>query len=170
MKLIKSFFNLFNSKIERKIRTKRLLLRLRRLSLNKIFVSDGEFKHTNNKVTITLYIFNRIKKLGFFNLYTSEQNNMASKIIRESKMKILLFLRKAEQSESTLFNLIKEDGLKKIFNNNSAIYLRKYIENFYKKYAKKSLIYLKTFFYYKQLVLINRTKFSYTYLKHLKNY
>ena len=178
MKLIKSFFNLFNSKVERKMRTKRLLLRLRRLSLNKIFVSDGEFKHTNNKVTITLYIFNRqkhsyinrIKKLGFFNLYTSEQNNMASKIIRESKMKILLFLRKAEQSESTLFNLIKEDGLKKIFNNNSAINLRKYIENFYKKYAKKSLIYLKTFFYYKQLVLINRTKFSYTYLKHLKNY
>jgi len=81
IKLIKSFFNLFNSRVERKMRTKRLLLRLRRLSLNKIFVSNGEFKHTNNKVTITLYIFNRqkrgylnrMKKLRFFYFYTAEQ-------------------------------------------------------------------------------------------------
>src|ERR1700753_2908509 len=98
MKLIKSFFNLYNSRVERKMRTKRLLLRLRRLSLNKIFVSNGEFKHTNNKVVITLYIFNRqkhsylnrMKKLQFFFNFTAEKrSNIAKKIIKESKLKIL---------------------------------------------------------------------------------
>ena len=50
IKLIKSYFNLYNYKLEREIRTDRLLLRLRRLSSHKIYVSNGEFKHTNNKV------------------------------------------------------------------------------------------------------------------------
>jgi hypothetical protein len=58
-KLIKSYFNLYNLKLERKIRSNRLLRRLRKLSSNKIYVSNGEFKHTNNKVIITLYLFNR---------------------------------------------------------------------------------------------------------------
>ena len=180
--LIKSFFNLYNSTVERKMRTKRLLLRLRRLSLNKIFVSNGEFKHTNNKVTITLYIFNRqkrsylnrMRKLRFFFFNTSEQkNNIAKKIMRESKLEILHFLRKSEKNETTLLNVIKineliNKSIKKV-NYASAIDLCKYVRIFYKKYTKKSSIYIKTFFYYKQLLFINRIKYSYTYLKHLKN-
>lgn len=173
IKLIKSFFNLYNSTVERKMRTKRLLLRLRRLSLNKIFVSNGEFKHTNNKVTITLYIFNRqkrsylnrMKKLRFFLFYTKARNNLAKKIIRTSKLKILYFIRK---SETNLLNIIKHNQLIKY--NGSAIDLGKYVNNFYKKYAKKSYIYIKTFFFYKQLMYINKVKYNYTYLKHLKNF
>jgi Mitochondrial ribosomal protein (VAR1) len=177
--LIKSFFNLFNSKIERKMRTKRLLLRLRRLSLNKIFVSNGEFKHTNNKVIITLYTFNRqkrsylnrMKKLRLFYFYTSEQRkNIAKKMIKESKLKILYFLRKADKSETNLFKLIQQSGLKNNFNYISAVNLCKYVKDFYTRYAKKSYLYIKIFFYYKQLVYVNRTKFSYTYLKHLKTW
>lgn len=173
IKLIKSFFNLYNSTVERKMRTKRLLLRLRRLSLNKIFVSNGEFKHTNNKVTITLYIFNRqkrsylnrMKKLRFFLFYTKASNNLAKKIIRTSKLKILYFIRK---SETSLLNIIKHNQL--IKSNGSAIDLGKYVNNFYKKYAKKSYIYIKTFFFYKQLMYVNKVKYNYTYLKHLKNF
>jgi hypothetical protein len=155
------------------MRTKRLLLRLRRLSLNKIFVSDGEFKHTNNKVTITLYTFNRqrrsylnrMKKLRFLYFYTTEQKkNLAKRIVRESKLKILHYLKKAETSETTLLKIIKQNRLINQPN------VRKYINNFYEKYAKKSSIYIKTFFYYKQLMYINRTKYNYTYLKHLKYY
>ena len=61
VKIIKGYFSLYNEKIEKKMRTKRLLLRFRRLSSNKIYVSNGEFKHTNNKVVINLYLFNRQK-------------------------------------------------------------------------------------------------------------
>ena len=61
IKLIRSYFNLYNLKLERKIRSSKLLGRLRKLSSSKIYISNGEFKHTNNKVIITLYLFNRQK-------------------------------------------------------------------------------------------------------------
>ena len=175
IKLIRNFFNLYNSKVERKIRTKRLLLRLRRLSLNKIYVSNGEFKHTNNKVIITLYIFNRQKRsylnrmkgLRYFFVFSAvKNNNIAKKIIRESKLKVLYHLKRTK-SESALLKIMEQNESKK---SRDPIYLHKYIINFYKKYTRKSFIYIKTFFYYKQLMYINRTKYSYTYLKHLKTF
>jgi len=115
-----------------------------------------------------------MKKLRFYLLYTSEQrSNIAKKIMRESKMKILYFLRKSEKNETTLLNVIKINELisksNKKVNHGSAIDLCKYVRIFYKKYTTKSYIFIKTFFYYKQLLFINRIKYSYTYLKHLKN-
>lgn len=61
IKIILNYFNLFNKKIEDKIRKRKLTLRFKRLSLNKIFVTNGEYKHTNNKVIITIYTYNRQK-------------------------------------------------------------------------------------------------------------
>ena len=175
IKLIQSFFSLYNLKVQRKMRTKRLLLRLRRLSLNKIFVSNGEFKHTNNKVIITLYIFNRqkrsylnkMRKFRFFNYFSAEiKKNIAKLIIRKTKLKILYYLKNAGASNTTLMYIIKQNKLKSIPNNNINLY--KYINIFYRKYAKRSYRYIKTFLYYKQLIYINRTKYNYTYLKYLK--
>lgn len=63
-KLIKSYFNLsplFNNK-----KSKRVQVRFKRLSLNRILVSKAEMKHTNNKVIITVYLYNRNKKF-FYN-------------------------------------------------------------------------------------------------------
>lgn len=54
MKLIKGYFNSYNLNIESKLRSSRLRRRNRKLSTNKIFLSEGEFKHTNDKVNITL--------------------------------------------------------------------------------------------------------------------
>lgn len=158
------------------MRTKRLLLRFRRLSLNKIFVSNGEFKHTNNKVTITLYIFNRqkrsylnrMKKLRFL-FFFSKNNNVANKIMIKSKLKILHFLSKNVKNETTLLKVIKIKESEKKNNKGSIIDLCKYVRRFYKRYTIKSFIYIKTFIYYKQLLFINRAKYSYTFLKHLKN-
>ena len=59
IRFIKSYFNLHNYKLERRIRREKILRRFRRLSSHKIYVSDGEFKHTNNKVLITLYVYNK---------------------------------------------------------------------------------------------------------------
>src|ERR1700754_3637573 len=58
---IKNYFYLYNNKIESKIRRKKIYNRRRKLSINRIFLSKGEFKHTNNKVIIPLYIFNKQK-------------------------------------------------------------------------------------------------------------
>jgi predicted HTH domain antitoxin len=57
--LIKKFFNLqFNYKFLFK---KYIPYRLRSASLNKIFASKAEIKHTNNKAIITVYVYNREK-------------------------------------------------------------------------------------------------------------
>ena len=61
-KIIQSYFNLFFKKsgFVGFLRSKRL--RERRTFLRKIFVSDAEIKHTNDKVKITLFTVNREKK------------------------------------------------------------------------------------------------------------
>lgn len=63
-KLIKSYFNL--SPLFNKKKSKRVQVRFKRLSLNRILVSKAEMKHTNNKVIITVYLYNRNKKF-FYN-------------------------------------------------------------------------------------------------------
>lgn len=61
MKLVKGYLNLYHLELESLVRKKRLRRKYRKLSTNKIFISDGEFKHTNDKVNITLYVYNRQK-------------------------------------------------------------------------------------------------------------
>lgn len=56
MDLLKSYFNLF---IKNNIlKTKGIANRYRKLSANKVFVGRGDFKHTNEKVIITSYVYN----------------------------------------------------------------------------------------------------------------
>lgn len=63
LKLIKSYFNLYSRKLEKNIKFRHLRrMRVRRLSTNRILVSRAELKHTNDKVVITLYVYNRQKK------------------------------------------------------------------------------------------------------------
>jgi len=60
-KLIKSYFNLsplYNNK-----KSSRVQVRFKRLSLNRILVSRAEMKHTNNKVIVTVYLYNKNKIL-----------------------------------------------------------------------------------------------------------
>ena len=65
-KLIKSYFNLnplYNNK-----KSSRVQVRFKRLSLNRILVSRAEMKHTNNKVVITVYLYNKNKKFVWYKL------------------------------------------------------------------------------------------------------
>ena len=61
MKLIKGYFNSYHLELESLLRKERLRRRFRKISTNRIFISDGEFKHTNDKVNITLYVYNKQK-------------------------------------------------------------------------------------------------------------
>ena len=130
IKIIKSYFSLYNNKLERKIRTKRLLLRFRRLSSNKIYISNGEFKHTNNKVTINLYLFNRqkynymlaIKKLYLKTIFdvkhkrNIKHNN--KRLNRFTKSKLSYFKEKSNKIRSIK---IKNYKSKKFMYNKSKI-------------------------------------------------
>ena len=92
-KIIKGYFNLFNTVIEKKMRTKRLRLRKRKLSLNRIYLSKAEFKHSNNNVLINIYLFNRqkhsyllkLKNIYLRNFFT-KKNKTNLKLIKMFKL------------------------------------------------------------------------------------
>jgi hypothetical protein len=180
IKLIKSYFNLYSYELEREIRSSRLLLRLRRLSSHKIYVSDGEFKHTNNKVIITLYIFNR----QIFNfskkLIKSSYKSWWNQDLIVKRLDVLLKRRQLIESKALQY-LDKLNKKKIILMNRFELHteskeildykhLSKYLEIFYKKLLKKSLD--KYFLYScnKQLIYINEHKFNNIYLQFLKKY
>lgn len=173
IRLIKSYFNLYNYKLERKIRKTRLLGRLRKLSSNKIYVSNGEFKHTNNKVIITLYLFNRQKSnyerkilKGF--IMAKRNLIIISKRLKLIKSKGLTSIKKANQKKLLLANTLQSNSRNKEMLSYKG--LSRYITKFYKKFVKKSLKKIRLYIYYKQLLLINKSKFNYTYLQYLKKY
>lgn len=80
IKFIKNYFSLYNLKIETNIRSDIIINKHRRLSSNKIYLSKGEFKHTNNKVIITLYTFNRQKSNYLLKLKNIFLKNFLKKI------------------------------------------------------------------------------------------
>ena len=59
-RLIKSYFSI--SPILNKKKSRRVEMRFKRLSLNRVLVSKAEMKHTNNKVVVTVYLYNKKKK------------------------------------------------------------------------------------------------------------
>lgn len=61
MDLLKSYFNFHLNQENNK--SKNLPIRYKRLSVNKVFVGKGELKHTSSKVVITVYIYNKEKKI-----------------------------------------------------------------------------------------------------------
>lgn len=187
--MIKSYFNLYNKRLELKMRSKRLLLRLRRSSLNKYYISSGGFKHTNNKVFINLYVFNRQKrnyiltiKKWYLRTFLKKLNqNSRKKSNQNINLNLIKRLKTINNKGIQAVKLINKDkyllikALNTINNNNKYKIntfksLSNYTENFYKDLIQKSLKKIKMYFYYKQLLHINMSKLNYTYLQYLKKH
>lgn len=157
--IIKTYFSLFNKKIENRLRTKRLGTKLRRKSLNKIFISNGEFKHTNNKVIINLYIFNR-------------QNHNYLSIAKKIKTKINYYLNYSENFFSNRSKKLKQSIFLSLLKNKKKLIKNKFLKkklldgykNMINNEKNKRLLY----WYYKQIKFINESKFTYVYLQYLK--
>ncbi len=56
-KIIRNYFNLYFLNVF--LFKEFIIHKLKRLSLNKIYVSKPELKHTNHKVTVTIYVYNK---------------------------------------------------------------------------------------------------------------
>jgi len=177
---IKNYFYLFNRKIERKIRRKKIYNRHRKLSINRIFLSKGEFKHTNNKVIITLYIFNKqknnyllklkkiylnkflkniisLKKNNVIESLSSRKNILSNKLILLKKFnKINLYgtlaLVNANVFKPKVAKILKDLHEKKKINKFKVV--SKYVNKFYIKLIKKSLKRLFIYTYYRRLIYI----------------
>lgn len=161
MKLIKGYFNLSNLKLEKKLRREKIRRRSVKLSTNKIFLSDGEFKHTNDKVIITLYLYNRQK----YNYLYKLKKRYVRLFVKAR------FLNKLNLIKSVGLNILekqrkKSDILLKILPSyKSRVSLIQHLH--YKKFVKKTLNRLKYYMFYKQLLYINQNKFNYSYLQGL---
>jgi hypothetical protein len=107
IKLVKSYLNAYNSKLENKIRKTKLSDRKKRLSCNKIHVSNGEFKHTNDKVIIVLYTYNR-QKYNYLNLLKKNRKLLYQ---NQNELKKKFFLVK-----HTALDYLKENLDKKSYN------------------------------------------------------
>ena len=150
--LIKNFFNLqFNNKFLFK---KYIPYRLRSSSLNKIFASKAEIKHTNSKAILTVYVYNRekvslLKKIKILN--KSFYNKVKLLIYKNKK---IFGLYNAED-----YNLIYNKSIKALLYRNLKL-LRKYklrlSLNKY-KFEEKLLYKLKNFIikYYNKKVEFN---------------
>ena len=176
--LIKGYFNLYNLKLEKKnkIRKKKKFFwtRLRKISTHKIFISNGEFKHTNDIVNITIYFYNR--QLSNYLYKISKKYN---KLFRKNvfKKKLLLIKKKGlkyikEQIRQKNV-ILKALALKYNYNIQQKMFYDKIIKNYqnryYKRFIRKSLRRVLLFIYFKQLIYINKSKFNNSYLQGLTN-
>ena len=116
-KLIKSYFNLNPDKY----------FRFKRLSVKRIFVSRAEMKHTNNKVIITVYTYNR-QKFYFMN-----------KIKKLQKMFMFIEQYKFKAMKSTnRIRIFKNKLNLLIIGQKKKRYLYLYIKNLYKQLNKRN--------------------------------
>ena len=158
-KLIKNYFYLYNNKLELKIRRQKLHIRSRRLSSHRIYISKGEFKYTNNKIFINVYLYNRQRRNYIYKKRKIEEKlkKYLFKRIRFIKNKILLLINKTNNT------MLKHKNIKNI---NKWIY---YKNMYIKKYIKKSLNREMLYIYYLRILMFNNLKFKYTYLQKLSD-
>ena len=160
-KIIKGYFNLYFKNNEY-TGSKFILLKRRRNLLRRIYVSNAEIKHTNNKAIITLYTVNR------------EKNVLKKKYLKINKKISKRLIAKR------YFGLYKEN-IYKIYNilnkyrNNgtSSIFINDIVRK--KNFVKYKLQYLNQFIKLKNLYLkkvwgIIVNEYTIRYLKFLKKY
>ena len=173
-KILKSYFNLslFHEKIKNKSR--RLRIRFRRSTVNRIFVSKAEMKHTNNKVIITVYTYNRNLKY-LYNRIINFLSRIKRKKINKNLINTRVYnyhvffslprkLKLIRKKSLNLINKVKKEKsiIFKILHwkkSNFKIYKKQIYVNLIKKSLIKEILYLK----YNQMLLLhdykNKTRF-----------
>jgi hypothetical protein len=158
LKLIKNYFNLYSNELERKVKLYKLRRWMRRLSIKRILISKIGLKHTNDKIIITIYIFNKQKVYFLNKIKKFLKNNISFSKIKVLKKKFLDILHKIINKKNIVLNTYKWD-----INN-----LKEYEYKYYKKFIDKSLKYMKLYVYYKQLLSFNKLKLNNSYIFPLK--
>lgn len=159
VKFIKNYFSLYNLKIEKKLRKNKIYNKHRKLSSNKIYLSKGEFKHTNNKVIITLYTFNRQKS----NYILKLKKIFSKKIIHKEYKNLKKFLYKKRYTKNKTFNNLLEYSISKYRNWNTKDNIVKF-KNEIKIDKTKLLIKKINNIKYKSLLAIKKASYKRKYI------
>jgi len=174
MKIIQSYFNFFQ---KNKNNSKRKRIKSRHLLVSKIFVGKAELKHTSSKVVITLYVYNKEKKMLANKIKNLEKNLFPASLGKgksvKGNVKTLSFKDKfkiierqksyiMEQVESEKRKIVKGFITNGSFNTHNVRLYKEFTKNF----LKKELIAMT---YYKSLLDFNKLKFEDAYLLRLSN-
>jgi len=183
IKLIKRFFNIYNRKLELKIKYDSLFLKRKmkinksRISSNKIYVSNGEFKHTNDKINIDIFIYNRQKYNYYYKLRQMKsklKKNFVTKKLQIIKNKASIINKNIEtklnkftyflplNNKLTLYNnpinMLTEYN---IYTNDKFLKFKKdMIKKYITKCFRKEILHL----HYRKLLILNNFKLKYTFL------
>jgi len=170
-KIIKAYFNLFSNKLEKKARVYNTLAKNRIAKVNRIFVGKPEFKHTNDKVIITLYIYNaelisyvnKLKKLRGLNFFNMFETRVTKTKIKHNKPKLHIikdiYIKFFKQ-----INILNTKYLNKI--NYSFFNIDKFIAL---NLIKKMVVKLKLYLHVKKIMHLNRSKFNSIHILFLRN-
>lgn len=168
--MIRNYFNLYSKKIENKLRKSNLKKRFRRLSSNKIYINNNTYKHTNDKITITIHIYNKqIINYKFF--IERKFKRFFSKFLNSKlyslKHKVNKILDKNIKNKLILLSILNKSNK----NINKGVNLHIYINKIriYKKIINIIMKRYRRYFLYKQLLYINKSKLNYNYLTYLNS-
>lgn len=164
--LIKGYFSLyFNHQF---LQDKYISRKNKRKSLNKIFVSNAEIKHTNNKALITLYVYNRerlsllakFKELG--SLFRKSKMNKIAK-------KWLDFISLGSQKLAFVSESIKDNLLLllKYKAKNRSLYLNKVYFSRHLRFSKQVQSFFSLVKRLKLRLSLNKNKFEERFLNKL---
>lgn len=125
-RLIKSYFSI--SPILNKKKSRRVELRFKRLSLNRILVSKAEMKHTNNKVVVTVYLYNKNKKTMLYRLkklyktlyFTVNDRATSLRTSNMNKITSALSLRQNNNDKTTAYHSVAQN-IKNIISGAKAL-------------------------------------------------
>ena len=166
LKLVKSYFNIYSNKLEKKIRSRRLRIRMRRLSTNRILVSKPELKHTSDKIIVTLYVYNRQEKYYFNKIKRIAStddlllSNLKAKIIKNKSLKLKSKVIKHQKMLLKTLNINNKADHNKLFE-----YETKYLKDYVSKTLRREIFSI----YLWQLISFNLSKFEENYLLPLTN-
>lgn len=161
MELIIAYFKSINKNLEKKIRKFKIRLNYRDLSSNKFYVSKGLFKHTNDKLIITLFIYNRQKTNYSYFIERKFKYYLSYKLIyklNSIKIKVNEALKQEYFNRLIVLNKFRP-GNTFLYENESIIIYKKLINRILKKY--------RSYYMLKKLLYINKSKLNYRYLTYI---
>ena len=166
VKLIKSYFNLFSGKLERKLRWRRLRLFNRKRSTNRVLVSRAELKHTADKISITFFVYNRQERS-----YLKKRKKIALRILKQKTKKDFMY--KIRYLMNKCFKVVLKIKTTKMSNSNKKALVRDHFGHYEKKFntifIKKALKREMLYMAYTRILCFNKSKFDNRFILPLKN-
>jgi hypothetical protein len=131
-KVLKMYFNL-NSNVNLNKRFMRRRTKERHRSANKIFLSKADIKHSNDKIIITLYTYNKTKKFFAKKLSRLYRRIFTYIFVSKKKMNKLFSNNLFKPNISSEFFFLKKKYKKKLMHKSyNKLFVYKYFYNLYK--------------------------------------